>query len=165
MDRRRGLATSAAIAMTVVSGAVAVWPGLGLWKADRADPVGKFRPVASQAPAGPQVVQVGVPSASATPVQPGPPGLTGSPGAAAGGGPAGPAVSAAVPGTTVPGASAQAGAKPGEDDSREGACRATTSSTGPGSPDDGYRVHAREYGPCPTQTTVGPGGGDDRFDD
>jgi hypothetical protein len=164
MDRRRGLATSAAIAMTAVSGAMALWPGLGLWKADRADPVGKFRPAAS-APAGPQVIQVGVPSASAPPVQPGPPGLTGSTGAAAGGGPAGPAVSAAVPGTTVPGASTQAGARSGEDDSREAACRATTSSTGLSGQASWDRVRARADGPCPTQTTSAGGGGDDRFDD
>jgi hypothetical protein len=161
MDRRTGLATSAAIAMTVVSGAVAVWPGLGLWKSDRPEPVGKFRPAAS-APAGPQVVQAGVPSAPAVPVQPGPPGFAGSPGAAAGGSPAGTAVPPAVPGTTVPGGSAQAGARPGGDDSTQGACGATTSST-LGGRAVVYREPEPAYGPCPTQATGAHE--DDRFDD
>ncbi len=159
MDRRRGLATSAAIAMTVVSGAMAIWPGLGLRNSDRADSVGQFRPAASQAPA-PQAVQVGVPSA--VPAQPGPPGLAGNPGAAAGGGPAGAAVQPAVPGPTVPGNAAGAGARPGGDDARERACGTTTSTTLGGRAVE-YREHDPGYGSCPTQTTRAHE--DDRFDD
>jgi len=66
VGRSRSLSTTVAVAVTVASGAVAIWSNVGLWSANGTGPVGTFRPVPSLTSLGPSTDNDGAPTPSAT---------------------------------------------------------------------------------------------------